>query len=224
LSTSWGFSALVENQDNRLLFDTGGDGKILMENMRLLGIDPTRIEGVMLSHAHDDHTGGVTAFLTPGVKPLVYLLPSFPVTIKRQIEQYTQVIEVSPGQSLGEGYWTTGDMGGAIPEQALVIHTELGLVIITGCAHPGIVAILERAREMFAEPIHLVLGGFHLGGKSEAELESIVSDFRRLNVQQVAPCHCTGDQAISKFAQEYALNFLQVGVGLVIKLDASSSK
>ena len=91
LSSAWGFSALVEYHDYTLLFDTGGDGQILMENMRILGIDPTQIDSVVLSHAHEDHTGGLTALLDSGAKPVVYLLPSFPVSFKRQIEQFTQV-------------------------------------------------------------------------------------------------------------------------------------
>ncbi len=219
LNSAWGFSALIEYRDHSLLFDTGGDGQLLMENLRILGIDPTRIDSVVLSHAHEDHTGGLTALLDTGAKPVVYLLPSFPVSFKHQIEQYTQVNEVSPGQSFAEGLWTTGEIGATIPEQALVIQTELGLVVITGCAHPGIVAILEQARELFAEPVRLVLGGFHLGSKSDAEINAILTDFRRLEVEQVAPCHCTGEYAITRFTAEYGDDFIQIGVGSVIRLD-----
>ena len=93
------------------------------------------------------------------------------------------------------------------------------LVVITGCAHPGIVAIVERARDMFAQPVRLVLGGFHLGSKSEAEIDAILEDFRRLEVEQVGPCHCTGERAMTRFALEYGKNFIQVGVGSVIKLE-----
>jgi 7,8-dihydropterin-6-yl-methyl-4-(beta-D-ribofuranosyl)aminobenzene 5'-phosphate synthase len=224
LSSAWGFSALVEYRDYNLLFDTGGDGQMLMENMRILGIDPSHIDSVVLSHAHEDHTGGLTALLDSGAKPVVYLLPSFPVSFKRQIEQFTQASEVLPGQSFAEGLWTTGEVGGIIPEQALVIQTEQGLVVITGCAHPGIVAIVEQAQILFAEPVYLVLGGFHLGDKSEAEIDAILKDFKRLEVKQVAPCHCTGESAISRFAAEYGKDFIQVGVGSVIRLEASISK
>ena len=220
LSSAWGFSALVEYRDHTLLFDTGGDGQLLMENMRILGIDPTRIDSVMLSHAHDDHTGGLTALLNSGVEPIVYLLPSFPSAFKRQIEQSTQINEVFPGQSFAEGLWTTGEMGTTIPEQALVIQTEQGLVVITGCAHPGIVAIVEQAAAMFTEPIRLVLGGFHLGSKSETEINAILADFRYLEVEQVAPCHCTGENAITMFAAEYGDDFIQIGAGSIIRLDA----
>jgi len=220
LSSAWGFSALMEYRDHTLLFDTGGDGQLLMENMRILGIDPTRIDSVVLSHAHDDHTGGLTALLNTGVKPAVYLLPSFPSSFKRQIEQSTQINEVFPGQSFAEGLWSTGEMGTAIPEQALVIQTEQGLVVITGCAHPGIVAIVEQAAAMLTEPIRLVLGGFHLGYQSEAEINAILADFRRLEVQQVAPCHCTGENAIEMFTTEYGDSYIEIGAGSIIRLDA----
>jgi len=173
---------------------------------------------VMLSHAHDDHTGGLTNLLNTGIKPTVYLLPSFPSAFKHQIKQFTSVSEVSPGDAIVEGFWSTGELGTAIPEQVLVLQTGQGLVIITGCAHPGIVEILEQAQDMFTEPLHLVLGGFHLGNKSEAEINAILSDFRRLGVVQVAPTHCTGELAISRFAAEYGDDFIQVGVGSVITI------
>jgi 7,8-dihydropterin-6-yl-methyl-4-(beta-D-ribofuranosyl)aminobenzene 5'-phosphate synthase len=220
LSTAWGFSALVEYREHILLFDTGGDGQLLLGNMRILGIDPKRIESVVLSHAHEDHTGGLITLLNTGVKPVVYLLPSFPVSFKHHIQQFTKVIDVSPGQSLGEGLWTTGEMGSAIPEQALVIQTEAGLVIITGCAHPGIVEMVEQAQNMLVRPVRLVLGGFHLGSKGKAEIEEIIKDFRYMGVEQVAPCHCTGENAMTMFAVEYGEDFFQVGVGSTIRLEA----
>ena len=81
--------------------------------------------------------------------------------------------------TIAEGLFTTGEMGRNIPEQSLVITTESGLVVITGCAHPGIVAIVEQARQMFEEPVRLVLGGFHL--ESKAEIDAILRDFRSGN-------------------------------------------
>ncbi|MBN1149302.1 MAG: MBL fold metallo-hydrolase [Anaerolineales bacterium] len=222
LKSAWGFSALVEYKGQTLLFDTGGDGYALLENMRILGIDLARIEGVVLSHAHGDHTGGLNALLLQGVQPTVYLLPSFSSAYTRQVAALTATVEVQPGQSLGEGLFTTGEMGAGIPEQSLIIRTGQGVVIVTGCAHPGIVKIVERAQSLFGDPLRLVLGGFHLGGKSKAEIAAILADFRRLEVQQVAPCHCTGDQAIAMFAAEYGEDFIRVGAGSVIKiLDAT---
>jgi 7,8-dihydropterin-6-yl-methyl-4-(beta-D-ribofuranosyl)aminobenzene 5'-phosphate synthase len=219
LASAWGFSALIDYGDHSVLFDSGGDGQILLANMRVLGIDPQKIESVVLSHAHDDHTGGMIPLLSTGIKPVVFLLPSFPSSFKRQVEQFTQVIEVLPGQSIAEGIWTTGEIRGEVAEQALVIQTKSGLVVITGCAHPGIISILENVHQMSDEPIRLVLGGFHLGDKSEAEIDRIVSDFRRLSVRQVAPCHCTGETAIVRFADEYGSDHYPLVVGSMVHME-----
>lgn len=218
LKSARGFSALVAYRDNTLLFDTGGDGQVLMDNMRNLGIDPTQIESVMLSHFHGDHTGGLGALLHAGARPTVYVLPSFSTSFIRQVVKTVEVIEVTPGLLIAEDQYTTGEMGLSIHEQALVIQTDQGLVIITGCAHPGIVEIVEQSRLMFDERVRLLLGGFHLGSKSKAEIETILRDFRRLGVEQVAPCHCTGEGAINMFAEEYGENFIRAGVGKVIVL------
>jgi 7,8-dihydropterin-6-yl-methyl-4-(beta-D-ribofuranosyl)aminobenzene 5'-phosphate synthase len=219
LAADWGFAALVKYQGHTLLFDTGANGRILMQNMNLLEIDPIRIESVLISHSHEDHSGGLLALLESGVSPTVYLPPSFTSTFKNLVGQYTSVVEVSPGQSIAEGMYTTGELGQGILEQALVIHIDAGLVVITGCAHPGIVSMLEKTQELFAEPIILVMGGFHLGGKSRAEIDAILRDFRRLGVQKVAPCHCTGEPAISMFAAEYGEDFIQAGAGKKVILD-----
>jgi 7,8-dihydropterin-6-yl-methyl-4-(beta-D-ribofuranosyl)aminobenzene 5'-phosphate synthase len=222
LTSAWGFSALVEYQGHNLLFDTGGDGQILLENMRLLRIEPAQIDAIVLSHAHDDHTAGLGALLATGVKPVVYLLPSFASSFKHQVEQYTQYLEVAPAQFIAEGIRTTGEIGGAISEQALVIETEQGLVIITGCAHPGIVNMVQQAQQMFDMPIRLVLGGFHLVDKSESEIDAIISDFRQIGVEQVAPCHCTGETAIARFSTVYGDNFIEIGVGSTIYLEGDA--
>jgi 7,8-dihydropterin-6-yl-methyl-4-(beta-D-ribofuranosyl)aminobenzene 5'-phosphate synthase len=218
LKTAWVFAALVEDRNHTLIFDTGGDGRTLMDNMRILRIDPTQIESVVLSHAHDDPTGGLSAIVEYGAQPTVYVPPSLPASFKNQVARTTEVIEATPGLSIAEGIFSTGEMGRSTPEQALVIQTDQGLVVITGCAHPGIVKVVEQARALFNGLVHLVLGGFHLGGKRKAEIDGILRDFRHLGIERVAPCHCTGDQAFSVFATEYGEDFIQAGVGKVIVL------
>ncbi|HSQ26891.1 MAG TPA: MBL fold metallo-hydrolase [Anaerolineales bacterium] len=218
LTTAWGYSALIEYKGETTLFDTGGDGATLLKNMQILGTDPTKIERVVLSHNHSDHTGGVMALLELGIRPTIYMLPSFPDDFKQRFSQYTTIIEVVSGQSITTGLMTTGEMPRNVPEQALVIETDSGVVVITGCAHPGIVEIVEQVREVFDDPVLLVMGGFHLRSKSRSEIELILRDFRRLGVEQVAPSHCTGDTAIAMFAREYGENFIQAGAGKVIQL------
>jgi 7,8-dihydropterin-6-yl-methyl-4-(beta-D-ribofuranosyl)aminobenzene 5'-phosphate synthase len=219
LTTAWGFATLVEYRDQTVLFDTGGDGQVLLDNMNVLGIDPASIEHVVLSHIHGDHVGGLGALLETGARSTVYLPPSFPADFKRQLDELVTVVEVTPGQRIARGLFTTGEMGAGIREQALVIETGQGSVVITGCAHPGIVEIVARARELSGKPIYLVLGGFHLGSKGDDQIETIITGFRRMGVEKVAPCHCTGDRAIAMFATEYGNDFIRVGAGKAVVIE-----
>lgn len=219
LKTAWGYSALVEFKDQTLLFDTGGDGPILLNNMRILGIEPGRIENIVLSHNHLDHTGGLEGFLETGARPMVYVPPSFPARFKRIIGRKTGIIEVTPGQAISADFYTTGEMHNRIEEQSLVIKTSKGLVVVTGCAHPGIVDIVGRVKELLNTSIHLVIGGFHLRSKSMAEMTSIIADLRRFGVEKVAPSHCTGDQSIDRLAVAYGKDYIQSGAGKIIHVE-----
>ena len=219
LKTEWGFAALIEYREHTILFDTGGNGSTLLNNMELLGIDPTRIESVALSHAHSDHVVGLDGLLARDIRPTLYLIPSFPEDFKRRTAKLIEVIEVVPGLALTTEVFTTGEMRRNVPEQALVITTGRGLVVVTGCAHPGVVQVVEQAMNLFGGRVHLVLGGFHLRSKSTNELTAIMAEFRRLGVEKVAPCHCTGDQAIQMFRDEYGDDFIQAGVGRVVVVE-----
>lgn len=220
LTAGWGFAALVEYNDHTLLFDTGADGHALLNNMEALHIDPLAIDAVVLSHNHSDHTGGLNALLATGAQPIVYLLPSFPASLKRQIGQATTVVETAPDQVISEGIVTTGEISGYPPEQAIAIDVDRGIVIITGCAHPGIVAIIEHVKETSEQPIYAVLGGFHLGNLTRNEIDDIVQAFRRLEVERVGPCHCTGEHAIAAFAEAYGDDLIPIGTGTVIVIEA----
>ena len=218
LDDAWGFSALIQDRGRHLLFDTGGDGSILLGNMQKLGIDPKTIEAIVLSHNHSDHTGGLLALLELGIQPVVYILPSFPSEFKHKISELTTVVNVSLGQSLTESIFTSGEIDASIPEQALAVKTGKGIVIMTGCAHPGIVNIVERIKSLLNNSVYLVMGGFHLGMKSESNINVILAEFRRLGVKKAAPCHCSGNKARAMFAAEYGKDYLNIGVGSIIEI------
>lgn len=221
LQTAWGFACLVEMDETTILFDTGGDGTVLLSNMATLGLDPREIDMIILSHIHGDHTGGLASLFAAGVSPTVYVPRSFPANFKAQLEAKTTLHEVSGPETITGGVYTTGEMGSGIIEQALVLKTAKGLVVITGCAHPGIVRVVEQAKEIRNDDIYLLLGGFHLGSKSEAEIENIIDDFQRLGVQKVAPCHCSGEVATRLFEEAYNEDFIRNGVGRIIEVGDS---
>lgn len=220
LTADLGFGAYIQYHDQVILFDTGTNGQILLSNMQILGIDPASVQFVVISHAHDDHFGGLADFLKVSSRPPVFLIPSFDDTFFESNRQLTtEVTATTPGQEIAPGIITTGQIPSDTPEQALIIYTSKGLVVITGCAHPGIVRIVERAIELTGEPIYMVMGGFHMWEMDEDQIASIIADLRRLGVQVVAPSHCTGELAIRMFAEEYGDDFIPTGVGSVITID-----
>ena len=219
LAADWGFAALIEHQGHTLLLDAGGDPGVLLSNLDSLAIDPRRIEAVAVSHAHGDHAGGLEGLLERGVSVPLYALPSFPLAVREQLAQAFAIADASAGQELIPGVFTTGEMvdpAVGIPEQALVVPTDSGLVVITGCAHQGVLAIVRRAMEMFGAPVYLIVGGFHMLDRSAPQVQQIIAEFRRLGVRRVGATHCTGDEAIAAFAAAYGADLVRVGAGRVL--------
>jgi 7,8-dihydropterin-6-yl-methyl-4-(beta-D-ribofuranosyl)aminobenzene 5'-phosphate synthase len=217
LTADWGFGAYVEYGEHVVLFDTGTDAAILMHNMALLGVDVDAIEAIVLSHFHLDHTGGLLGLLQEtGITPTVYMPASFSGALRDPVAALTTVVDVTGPLQILPGIYTTGEMGSDIIEQALVVHTDQGNVVIGGCSHPGIAVMIRRAQEVAGEDIALVMGGFHLLNTAPGDIEDLISEFRDLGVRQVAPSHCTGDQARAMFAEAYGDDYIEAGVGFVI--------
>ncbi|HSN56111.1 MAG TPA: MBL fold metallo-hydrolase, partial [Candidatus Sulfomarinibacteraceae bacterium] len=114
----------------------------------------------------------------------------------------------------------TGEMGTAIKEQALILRTGEGLVVITGCSHPGIVEIVEKTKQILDEPIHLVLGGFHLLRHADDQTAAIIEHLEQLGVAKCGATHCTGDPQISAFKKAYGDDFVEMGAGRVVTFAA----
>ncbi|MDP8213843.1 MAG: MBL fold metallo-hydrolase [Candidatus Euphemobacter frigidus] len=211
-TADWGLSFLVRDEDDVILFDTGGDPAILRKNLQRLGIKPGEIDLVVLSHYHRDHYGGLEVVLRPGLT--VFLPQSFPSWFKDSLKtRGVRVIEVKDPRRIRERVWTTGEISGIIPEQSLILSTSRGLVILTGCSHPGVAKICRRAREIMRKNIYLVAGGFHLSGASRKEIQEIIEELKTLGVRKIAPNHCTGLNATRMFHEAWGKNFIQLGVG-----------
>jgi 7,8-dihydropterin-6-yl-methyl-4-(beta-D-ribofuranosyl)aminobenzene 5'-phosphate synthase len=211
LEPDWGFSCLIETPDTTILFDTGQDGTILLRNMATLGHPADKIQTVVLSHNHADHTGGAAALLRQNNRLQVYALPSTAPEVRAGALSGARWCDVGEPQQIADGIWTTGPLGTALPEQSLILQGEAGQVLITGCAHPGIVEIVSRVREHGS--VSTVIGGLHLKDMTAAECRAVVSGLQALGVLRVAPCHCTGDRAIEQFREAYGKGFTAAGVG-----------
>jgi len=221
LQTDWGFACLIEVGKIKLLFDTGDNGNILLSNMAKLNIDPNSIDFIFLSHFHHDHTGGLSEFLKRNSNVTIYYPKSFPNHLIEEIKKSgaTQV-PVSSFQELQTNIFSLGEFNGVIPEQSLAIRTPKGIIVITGCAHPGIINILEKAKDSFNDNIiYLALGGFHLHRKNEDDISATINKMLKMKILNVAPTHCSGNTARKMFKEIFDNNYIETGAGkeIIIK-------
>jgi 7,8-dihydropterin-6-yl-methyl-4-(beta-D-ribofuranosyl)aminobenzene 5'-phosphate synthase len=219
LATAWGYACVVRGFSWTILFDTGPDGTKLLANMEKLSLDAGALDLVFLSHSHADHIGGLVPLLGAAPPSDVYLLESFPPAFKDAFAaEGATVHEVTERERIIEQAHSLGPLGTDIPEQALVIDDTAGLIVVTGCAHPGIANIVATAREAFRKEVLLVMGGFHLFESTSQQIEEAVEALQQLGVQYVAPSHCTGDPAREAFARAFGSGYLSVGVGSTVTM------
>jgi len=219
LETRWGFSCCVEGTEKTILFDVGGESSVLLGNMKKLGITPESIDIIVLSHIHYDHIGGLNDFLKVNAEVTVLLPKSLPQSVKDTVTKAgAKLVEVYKPIKICKDVYSTGELGGFIKEQSLVVETSKGLVVITGCAHPGIVNIVKKAKKMHSSQVYLALGGFHLCWMNGWQVKGIVEGLKEQNVGKVAPCHCSGDLARKLFEKTYEKDFILSGAGKKITI------
>jgi 7,8-dihydropterin-6-yl-methyl-4-(beta-D-ribofuranosyl)aminobenzene 5'-phosphate synthase len=224
LASTWGFSLYVEidsgEQRHRILMDTSGSFDVLFNNARKLEVNLSDVESIFISHWHLDHCGSLIHVLpllrqqTP-----VYVPSKSSSGIKTIKEAEGTPIICSDPVHLMEGVMSTGEMGGGVSEHSLLINIrDKGLVVLSGCAHPGIVNIVKRAQQVSGvSRVYAVIGGFHISSKREGEY---VAEFlHELGVKLVSPCHCTGVNAKEVIAEIMKANCAKNGSGKVWSID-----
>jgi len=195
LRADWGFSALIEARGRRILFDTGAKGDILLGNMRALGLDPKSIEEVFISHPHADHMGGLSDLLR--INPVRVVIPR-----SSPAPRNVRVLKVSEAQEIHPGIYSTGELAGI--EQSMAIDSGSGIVMISGCAHPGVGRILEVASGFGM--VKVLIGGLH--GFSDLDLIR--------NLDLICPAHCTLHRSI--ILERFPEKGLEGGAGRVIEI------
>jgi len=214
--TGWGFSCIITGTEKCILFDAGANADLLLENMDKLQLRAQDVDLVVISHDHGDHTGGLYSFLGRHSNALVYLPSTASAGLVQGVESRGAKVQM-PDNALQicEGVHLTDSTFKGNVEQSLVLDTTEGLVVVTGCAHPGIVEIVKKAKQMLNKDVYLVFGGFHLLDLSASQVQSIIQQFRELGVQKVGASHCTGDRAIQLFKEAYREDFVPIGVGRI---------
>jgi len=225
------FSCYVIAGDLCMLFDTGGDGSLLSANLSAAGIDPGAIDIIMMSHCNSDHVGGLPTACRAAEHPPRLVLPGgelprnlgglalslVPAKID-SAKSLAATVEVTEASTIiGTGMLTTGTLGDDIPEQSLIIETDAGPVVVTGCSHPGVGQIVRRAAELTGRPVLMMVGGFHLVAHSAEEIDAVVGDLDTL-VGFIAPCHCTGEPVRQAFRERFGDRFVDIAAGSVIRM------
>lgn len=262
LTAKHGASFFIElkggGKTTNLLMDTGPSSDIVLQNAQKLNIDLKKVDSIVLSHGHYDHTGGLLGILehVGGKVPIVAhpeaLRPKF-VAKKRlkkagipfrvsELEKSSGILTLKRGlTSIAPGVWASGEIKRASPfekvkgfkivrrgklvkdymldDQALfVVVKRKGLVVVTGCAHAGLINTIKQAQKVTGSSgVYAVVGGFHLAGASGGRINATIEELQKAGVKVVMPCHCTGKRAITKFSKVFGKKCNQLRTGNVVK-------
>jgi len=238
LATGHGVSYLVRTDQTTVILDLGMNPPdtvlpYFLRNFTELKQDWEEVDAVVLSHNHPDHVGGIVPW-----KNDTFTLGDFRLPLEK-ITFYTPIPMSYPNASLiyalqpvqvGTDIATTG----SIPfrevfplwlttpknyEQALVVRVEdQGLVLVTGCGHPGLQTLVERAETLYREPVVGVVGGLHYDKASAADLQPEI-DFlaaRQPGLVALSP-HDSMPDATQALADAFPQAYKEIKVGQPIQ-------
>ncbi|MBR0137263.1 MAG: MBL fold metallo-hydrolase [Erysipelotrichaceae bacterium] len=233
-------SFLLETGGRTILFDTGYSD-VLIRNAGMMGIDLSKVDTIVLSHGHNDHTGGLR-YLKDHLKQDVDLICHPDANAFKQYEGLEVGTPVDL-ESLPENFhlrytsdslWITqkllylGEIRRTVQplrkleEDSLFDDTALAYVddgrlsVITGCSHSGICNILSQAMELTGvNEMDTVIGGFHLLD-NEIQTEELCDYLKSVKVKRLIPCHCTDLKA--KIMLSRIADVGETGVSDVIEL------
>lgn len=247
--TEPGISFLIKTDNYSILFDVGYNIKQekispLMHNLNELNISLDDINSLAISHNHADHVGGYCFLdkrveLTKGKVDLKgkSIFTPVPMTCDtagaRKIERPALITEniASTGPLAGQMF-----IPGKLNEQSLLVNLKgKGLVLISGCGHPGIITMVKAARRITGIPVYAVVGGLHLyytqpkvgfwgnifgsgklycGTPSQQEVTDTIDELKRLGVKKafISP-HDSDQPTLEIFANRFGPDFEPLKVG-----------
>ncbi len=257
-----GFSAFIEMNEKKYLFDTGA-GHSVVKNSLELDKDLRTVNKIFLSHGHFDHTGGLPEVLKLTGKVDVHAHPSVFLDRIHLIKENEKEIRKFVGlpykkkylESLGahfifntnfieveKGIFLTGevprktsfekadpllfaDIDGEIrqdvfsDDQSLILDSERGLILILGCAHSGMINIINYVTERTGkDKFYAIVGGTHLDFLTPEQLEESIKTLKRIKIEKIGVCHCTGMRAAFRLQQEFGDRFFYGHVGSFLNL------
>jgi len=238
LACEHGLSLLIEWRDTIILMDTGASDYFL-DNANALGKDLSKVDYVVLTHGHSDHSGGMRTLCSSTRRKFQLVMNPrfFDKKFKReneylryigndfneeflQIENVATIFPLVETFKLIDGVYVlsaipagtefeneTNDFvvlnGGTYSpdsfteEQSLVLDLPGGLVVVTACAHTGIVNLCEEVGKRLQKPIQAIVGGLHLRESGDVRIERTVAYVCEKGISFLALGHCTGERSIA---------------------------
>ncbi len=288
----WGLSIWINTGDKQILFDTGaGNTGVLLHNLEVLNISVLDIDVIVLSHGHQDHTGG----LRPLLRKMHQLDPNKEIEIichpaamepqyvknigsfgcpytKEELERYgarfryitkpyyiDENIVVSGEVAMTNDFETTGmaffrefnttsglgeksvskeDLAfdplfkqfqqdtNVLDDMALYLKTDLGLMVILGCAHRGAINTINHGQAVTGiDQVFLIIGGTHTAGVTAERMNATVNSLKSIGVKKVGVSHCTGLVASCILSQKLGREvFFNNNAGAVIRFEKNQLK
>ena len=255
----YGFSCLVETASGTYLFDTGG-GLTIINNTERLAINLSRLDGIILSHGHFDHTGGLKQVLEQTGPIAVYAHPDL---FDRRFSSHGGPLrsigiagERNELEALGADFQLSKEpveitanmlLSGCVPrvnphetgdpklvievaagkhardpledDLSLFLHTDKGLVLVLGCAHAGLINIIDHAVAVTGEKrIHAIVGGTHLMYSGKDQLKATMDRLESEDVTHIGASHCTGRNGALALAARFGERFFSASVGSFLEI------
>ena len=242
----WGFSAWIEYKDVRILFDTGFSdvwrrnaetAEINLETADVVALSHFHSDHTrgLLFHPFKDrkrlilHPRVMTALLDPFIEPADLDAPHRYAEIEARIRSDFEIIEAAEPLDNAPGTFFLGQVPRVTSfergryyedpmedDSALAFRTEKGTVVVTGCSHSGICNICIHAREVTGQPLHAVIGGFHLVHPEKPAVEETIDWFRAEKIPRLLPVHCISFDIQGRLQNEFGYD--RPGAGSLIEI------
>src|ERR1039457_343904 len=212
----------------------------VLQNARDLKIDLSDVREVILTHNHWDHVSGLMTLRREMMKKnpsalsvvhvargIFYSRPAPEgednrmIAVRKEYEATGgKFIEHEESAEIFPGAWLTGPVPRKYPERnwsvSGKVQTPVGLVVVTGCGHAGIINILTFARQEFPnEPVEAVIGGMHLFPATDEQLDWTADKMKEFKVANLMGAHCTGIEAVYHIRGKLGLPRASAVVGSV---------
>jgi len=237
-----GLSLYIETDTRKILFDTGQSDAFL-QNAGKMGVEIERIDSVIISHGHYDHTGGLSSFLKINKNARVYMkkealtekydnskkyigISCDPELLENRVEFITGITEIDKGVFImpdipvinSDDTHFRNFNEEFLDELYLAITHNGELSIITGCSHRGITNIMKSATDNFNMPINVVLGGFHTKDCTEYQFERVTDYLRHNMPKSIGVCHCTGIEKYFSLSKPFGSKVFYNCTGSIVEL------